>query len=78
MPDGKVVDFTFEALERQAKRHGLACDTSRALYLGLEVPRDFFRKVWLREEAVLPVAELFYLCGDSGLSEGVSDVLALL
>jgi hypothetical protein len=44
MPDGKVVDFTLEAMERVAKRHEVPCDTRKALYVGLGVPTAFIRE----------------------------------
>jgi hypothetical protein len=47
MPDGKVVDFTFEAAERMAKRQGLACDTRDTVYAGVEIPTTFIRQTML-------------------------------
>lgn len=44
MPDGKVVDFTLEAMEPKAKRQGLDGDARETIYLGLEVPGEFFRE----------------------------------
>lgn len=38
LENGRVVDFTLEAMERKAKRAKVACDTTNALYLGVEVP----------------------------------------
>jgi hypothetical protein len=44
MPDGKVVDFTLEAMERVANQEGVPCDTRKALYVGLGVPTAFIRE----------------------------------
>jgi len=63
IPDGKVIDFTLEAMERKAKREKLTRDTSGALYLGLEIPTDFVRKVMLREQACIALAEEYFGCG---------------
>jgi hypothetical protein len=43
MPDGNVVDFTFEAMEEAATCGGVSCDTRDTLYVGLEIPTAFVR-----------------------------------
>lgn len=55
MPDGCVVDFTFEALERKAKRLKLKCDTSDAVYFGLEIPRKFIARMVAIENETRPM-----------------------
>jgi hypothetical protein len=44
MPDGNVVDFTFEAVEQFAKRKLLSVRAGESLYAGVEVPTGFIRK----------------------------------
>ena len=60
MDDRRVVDFTLEAMERKAKRAKISCDTSNALYLGVEVPKKFV-EAQVRETGFNDsFAELFY------------------
>lgn len=66
MVDGEVVDFTFEALEREAKRRKIAHDTRDALYVGLEVPLDIVTISILKNHAYGPVAEEFFQSQESG------------
>jgi hypothetical protein len=60
MPDGEVVDFTFEAAERIAKRDKLPCDTSDTLYVGVEVPTEFIRETMSKREWFESLAEEFF------------------
>ncbi len=60
MPDGKVVDFTFEAAERIAKRQGLPCNTRNALYAGVEVPTVFIRETMRTSEWFDALAEEYF------------------
>lgn len=61
MRDGKVVDFTLEAMLRKAKReHGLV-DTTPPLYYGVEVPRTFIMKRLIEVGCGEPIAELCHL-----------------
>jgi hypothetical protein len=50
MPDGNVVDFTFEAAEQLGSRKGLSFSTRDTLYVGLEIPTDFIRNTLLTNE----------------------------
>jgi hypothetical protein len=45
MPDGQVIDFTWEAMDRKLRRDGIPSDTSGAVYFGVEVPTPEFCKV---------------------------------
>lgn len=45
LPDGQVIDFTWEALDRNLRRDGIPSDTSKAVYFGVEVPTPEFCKV---------------------------------
>jgi len=60
MPDGRVVDFTFEAVERIAKRQGLPCNTRDALYAGVEIPTQFIRETMLMREWFEALAEEYF------------------
>jgi hypothetical protein len=60
MPDGKVVDFTFEAVERIARRKGLRYDAADTLYVGLEVPTEFIRETMLTSEWFDSLAESYF------------------
>lgn len=60
MPDGGVVDFTFEALERQSKFEEIPCNTAGTVYLGLEIPQPFVRRKLLEDEETQPLIDLFY------------------
>jgi hypothetical protein len=60
MPDGKVVDFTFEAVERIAKQQGLPCITRDALYAGVEIPTDFIRETMLTRDWFEGLAEEYF------------------
>jgi hypothetical protein len=61
MDDGRIVDFTLEAMERKAKKqHKLVVDTSDALYLGVEVPRLFVMEHIVSTDNFESVAELFH------------------
>ena len=65
MDDRRVVDFTLEAMERKAKRAKVFCDTSNALYLGVEVPKKFVQGQLVETGFNDSVAELFYATPDS-------------
>jgi hypothetical protein len=60
MPDGNVVDFTFEATERIAKQKGLSCDTRDTLYVGLELPTEFIRETMLTREWFVSLADEYF------------------
>lgn len=60
MPDGGVVDFTFEAAERIAKRQGLPCDTRDALYAGVEILTGFIRETMPTREWFESLAEEYF------------------
>lgn len=58
--DRRVVDFSLEAVERKAKRATVPCDTSNALYLGVEVPKNFVQMQLTVTGFNDSFAELFY------------------
>ena len=60
MPDGKVVDFTFEQLERRVKREKLSLATTTSLYLGLEVSTQFIRQTMPERKFVESLAEEYF------------------
>ena len=60
MPDGKMVDFTFEAVERIAKAQGLPCNTRDTLYAGVEIPTKFIRETMLTREWFESLAEEYF------------------
>lgn len=61
MDDGRIVDFTLEAMERKAKRqHKLVLDTSDAWYFGVEVPRLFALEHIMATDYYDSVAELYH------------------
>lgn len=61
MDDGKVVDFTVEALERKAKRDkSIFIDPMTPLYCGVAVPRSFIIQKIVENGARGPLAELYY------------------
>lgn len=60
MEDRRVVDFTLEAMELKTKRAKVACDTSNALYLGVEVPKKFVQMQLTMSGMNDSVAELFF------------------
>ena len=60
MNDRRVVDFSLEAVERKAKRAKVPCDTSNALYLGVEVPKKFVQIQLTVTGFNDSFAELFY------------------
>lgn len=57
---GQVIDFTFEAMERSARRQKILIETRTTLYLGVEVPTHFVRQRMAEEGASEAVAEKFY------------------
>lgn len=61
MPDGNVVDFTFEAAERIAMKKQLPCDTRDTLYVGLEIPTEFLVEAVLRREWFESIADEYLL-----------------
>jgi hypothetical protein len=60
MPDGKVVDFTFESVERIAKRRGLACNTHDTVYAGVEIPTEFIRETMLTRAWLEGLADEYF------------------
>jgi hypothetical protein len=60
MPDGKVIDFTLEAMERIARQKKIPCDTRRALYLGLEIPTDYIWETMVFNERYDSLAEEYF------------------
>lgn len=61
MPDRGVVDFTFEAMERKAKREKLRCDTSATVYVGFEVPRRVIVRAIAEDGETQPFAESYFV-----------------
>lgn len=51
----------FEALERRAKREKIKCDTSQAVYVGLEIPRKFIVQKIAEGGETQPLLELFWM-----------------
>jgi hypothetical protein len=60
MQDGRVVDFTLEAVEVVAAANGHTVDLRGALYVGVEVPSAFLLKRLGETDWYEPVAEFFY------------------
>ena len=60
MPDGGVIDFTFEAADRIVRRKGHHYDAADTLYVGLEVPTEFIRETMLTGKWIDSVAETYY------------------
>ena len=60
MQDGRVVDFTLEAVEVVIAEKGHCLDSRGALYVGLEVPRAFVVERLADTGWYEPIAELFY------------------
>ena len=60
MQDGRVVDFTLEALEVVVAKKKYAVDTTGALYLGLEIPKAFIAERLNTTGWYDFVAEFFY------------------
>ena len=60
MPDGNVVDFTLEALARKLNRRKQKCDTSAAVYLGMEIPQKFIRRKLVEEGETQPLLFLYF------------------
>ena len=56
MPDGRVVDFTLDALKRRYKY-----DPDEVEYIGVEVPTDILRKLILKYNSSEPYAQMHYL-----------------
>jgi hypothetical protein len=61
MDDGKVVDFTLEAMLRKAKRERAIVDERPPLYYGVEVPRKFIVQRIVESGHSEPIAERYYL-----------------
>jgi hypothetical protein len=57
MPDGNVVDFTFETMERIGNQKGLSCDTRNTLYVGMEIPTAFIRDTLSTKEWIDSLAD---------------------
>ncbi len=55
IPDGQLIDFTWEAMDRKLRRDGVPSDTAQALYLGAEVPTPAFCEVICRTGVSGPV-----------------------
>jgi hypothetical protein len=60
MQDGRVVDFTLEALEVVAAEKGITVDTRGALYVGVEIPKAFIVETMSAPGWYDSIAELFY------------------
>ena len=61
MDDGKVVDFTIEALERKAKQdRSIFIDPMTPLYCGVAIPRYFIVQQTAGNGGRRPLAELYY------------------
>ena len=60
MPDGRVVDFTLEALEVIVAEEDVVVDTTGALYVGLEIPKAFIVETLNATDWYDSIAELFY------------------
>ena len=60
MQDGRVVDFTLEALEDLVAEKGDTVNTRRALYVGLEIPNEFIMDRLTSTDWYDSIAELFY------------------
>jgi len=60
MQDGRVVDFTLEALEVIVAEMGNTVDSRSALYVGLEVPRAIIGERLAETDWYEPIAEIFY------------------
>ncbi len=61
MEDGQVVDFTLEAAEVIVAEKGITADLRAAVYVGLEVPREFIAETVAKTEWHGPLAEEFYV-----------------
>lgn len=57
MDDGKVVDFTLEAVLRKARREKTTVDETTPLYYGVNVPRRFIMEHVLAGGSGEPIAE---------------------
>jgi len=60
MQDGRVVDFTLEAVLRKAKRDKAVVDLTTPLYNGLAVPRWFILRWLIESRCGEPLAESYY------------------
>lgn len=60
MQDGRVVDFTLEALEVLAAENGNTVDSRGALYVGVEVPSVMIIERLAKTGWYDSIAELFY------------------
>lgn len=60
MQDGRVVDFTMEAAEAVMAKLRHAVDLRGALYVGLEVPKEFIVERLNATDWYDSIAELFY------------------
>jgi hypothetical protein len=60
MPDGRVVDFTLEALEIVVAEKGITVDSREAVYVGLEVPKAFIVERLNATDWYDSIVELFY------------------
>ncbi len=61
MDDGRVVDFTIEAVLRKARREKTLVDLTDPLYCGVEVPRKFVLRRVVESGSSDPMAELYYV-----------------
>ncbi len=61
MDDGRVVDFTLEAVLRKARREKTLVDLTDPLYCGVEVPRKFVLRRVVESGSSDPMAELYYV-----------------
>ena len=59
MQDGRVVDFTLEAMEVLAAEFGKRFDLKKVWYVGVEVPPLFIREHMDETDWYEPVAELY-------------------
>lgn len=65
MPDGRVVDFTTEAMEVAAVKKGVPVDTRGAVYVGVEIPIEIVVLAANQADSWEPLAEKLF-CGDEG------------
>lgn len=59
MPDGKVLDFTLEAVIRDLKKEKKKVHVRPPLYLGVEVPHDRLNEIHSGVEPNKPILELY-------------------
>jgi hypothetical protein len=59
MEDGRVLDFTHEAVIQKLKRDKAEVDIRPPLYLGIEVPNEALAKLHASAGANKPILELF-------------------